>query len=62
MSKKHYELIAAAIRAARNEASGWDCGESGVDCVVESLCRAFAADNARFDSDRFSEACERKGV
>lgn len=59
MSKKDYELIAAAFRAARPCAVG-DRGRDWYDgwhAVVDSVADALASDNPRFDRARFLAAC-----
>lgn len=53
MTRKHYVMIADRIR--RN-------GEAGMDaltlaCLANDLAYEFAAENPRFDRERFIEAC-----
>jgi len=60
MTKKDFELIAQAVREAR-EGLGHD-GKAGADAftlnrVSDRLCRALSATNGRFDRDRFLRAC-----
>ena len=57
-SKKHYNLIAAAIRAQRLP------GERHVACdaLAEDLAALFEHDNPLFDSGRWFIACTRKPV
>lgn len=63
MTKKDFELIARALRAARaTEAltnvqlynEGWT---NGVDAAASELADALATTNPRFDRARFLEAC-----
>lgn len=59
MSRKHYELLAAALREARRD-EDFEL-EPGADGVATIICRhladALASDNPRFDRERFLKAC-----
>jgi hypothetical protein len=58
MTRKDYEIIAAAIKAARAVAAASttaDC-ETGVDLVVRAVGTALSLDNPRFDYTRFVTA------
>lgn len=46
MTRKHYKIIAEAIR-----------NEINIVRVVDNLVIAFQNDNKNFDSDKFYEAC-----
>jgi len=46
LSKKYYEMIALAIRTAKDKKG-----------VAYNLCECFAEDNPRFDARRFLQAC-----
>lgn len=58
MTKKDYEIIAAAIAKVRNsERANPPPGQhSTLILVVHELCLALKADNPRFDAERFWEA------
>ena len=61
MSKKHYEAVAAIIKAA------FDCEISRKECriahravvmlIASKLASLFYKDNSRFDRHRFLKAC-----
>ena len=53
MNKKHYQLIAQALREAR-EGSRED--KQVIRHIVTELIRVFTIDNERFDSKRFEDA------
>lgn len=61
MTRKDYETIAAALRAARPEADTSDTYQYGMlvswNVAVESLAYELARDNPRFDPVRFRAAC-----
>lgn len=57
MTKKDYELLAAAVRAALHEAGSNLSFESGVIATAEKLADRLALDNQRFDRARFIAAC-----
>jgi hypothetical protein len=46
LSRKYYEMIALAIRTAKDKKD-----------VAYNLCERFAEDNPRFDARRFLQAC-----
>jgi hypothetical protein len=50
MTRKDYETIAAALRAA-------PLGSASREVVVAYLSAALAADNVKFDAARFRAAC-----
>jgi len=74
MTKKHYEIIAAAFAAnlvAMRKAAAMfpDDGNKGQAALVEGaekmsadiaddLAKAFSRENARFDAARFLQACQ----
>lgn len=63
-SKKHYEVIAAAINAAHRQ-SDFVSGPSedykvGVSATARRIADAFKEDNSRFDIFKFVEACTRE--
>lgn len=64
MTKKYYELVAGVLNAARTVR----CSEERtyrpaiVNEIALGLAREFAADNPRFDRERFMQACGLKGV
>jgi hypothetical protein len=64
MTPKDYELIAAAIRAARYHANTGAPGlmpiadvDINMDYASAALANRLAADNPRFDRARFLKAC-----
>ena len=61
MTRKDYELIAAALRSSRGRI-GDDLGHNpeqsrGVRRAAAHLADALAQDNPRFDAQRFLTAC-----
>ena len=61
MSKKDYQAIARAlysVKAQDSEFRGRLTQGQMHDAVVTALADACQAGNARFDRDRFEEACE----
>lgn len=58
MTRKHYELIAGALRVARE--MGGDVATH--DRVAERTAAALAADNPRFNAQRFLTAAGHIGV
>lgn len=66
MTRKHFVAIAEAIQAERVEASPYggsidvptaDRVNEALDTVARRLADVFAADNPRFDRERFLAAC-----
>jgi len=56
MSRKDYEMVATAIRNSANRAvTAHD--QAMLRILSREIAGAFAADNARFDRDRFLAAC-----
>lgn len=61
MTRKDYELIAAALRSSR--ATNYTGSENralynnGVDNAAHNIARALQRDNPRFDRERFLVAC-----
>lgn len=65
MTRKDYEKLAAAFKEARRRSkveSPFDAGDRaaaerfGISLVEQEVRRVFAADNPRFDDDRFRRA------
>jgi hypothetical protein len=56
-TRAHYELIAAILNRRFYAEDGNETGRWVVDAVADDLCEVFAADNPRFDRDRFVAAC-----
>ena len=58
-TRKHYQIIAAALNRARpNPASGLYLERNSVWWdVIREIQAKFSADNPRFDGRRFVEAC-----
>lgn len=57
MSRKDYQLIAAAIKGQVNFASGDQLVLQVIKAIAISVAMALATDNPRFDRDRFMQAC-----
>lgn len=61
MTKRHFNLIAAAFREARERSTFCAYDSNTVDGVLgrltDDLCDIFAAENRLFDRDRFKAAC-----
>jgi hypothetical protein len=59
-AKRHYQDIASAIQEAKRRASGLQSPEMNVCwAIIESeLANTFAADNERFDRERYYRACQ----
>lgn len=57
MTKRDYEAMAAEIRAAIKPFA-WYQGDmlAGANKVIDAVADTFAADNDRFDRERFIEA------
>lgn len=56
MSRKDYVAIAAAIRAEYKAVSDGPALQRSVERVAERIANVLAADNPRFDRDRFLAA------
>jgi len=54
MTRKDYEIIAAAIKNAAMRAGN---DSETVDTIVYEIAHQLALDNPRFDADRFAAAC-----
>jgi hypothetical protein len=59
MTRKDYIVIASAVaKAATNaDSTGSTVTRSAITCVAYRLADILAADNPRFDLERFLEAC-----
>lgn len=58
MSKKDYVRLAAAMAEAKARIQAEPCGIGGAfNKCLDELVRALAADNGRFDAQRFIAAC-----
>lgn len=57
MTKKDYELIAAAFAEARDEMADHPGRIAGSAQVARRLASALRSTNPRFDRDRFLTAC-----
>ena len=63
MTRKDYQLIAEVIAGAINYEAEFNNNEIGADALKKlsvSLAMALRADNPRFDTNRFFDACEVK--
>lgn len=59
MTKKHYEIIAKAIRNGRDQIIIKDKDlENGINEIIKQLTKEFKEDNARFNENKFIEACK----
>ena len=54
MTRKHFELIANAIRVTKNTTEGDD---AALRELALNLCVEFKRENGRFNTNRFIEAC-----
>lgn len=59
MQRRHYKMIAQALSNARPAFNRKDNEEPLFQEIIGSLCRQLSADNPRFDSYRFAEACKK---
>lgn len=65
MTRKHYKMIAQAIKDQRDVAKNFlpACEVNGalmmLDSLAVQLCRDFMTDNPRFDQTAFLTACEK---
>ena len=62
MTRKDYELIAAAVKECRSTQNQayyglWCADDRTLDTVAGVLAEKLAADNPRFDRERFLQAC-----
>jgi hypothetical protein len=57
MTRKHFELIANAIRVTKNTTDG---DPAALRELALNLCVEFKRENGRFNSERFLNACEVK--
>lgn len=57
-TRQHYKAIAEIIREAKEDWRGGTPTELVLGTIEERLDSLFAADNPRFDSCRFRDACE----
>ena len=59
MTRKHYELIAEAIRQARNDVKPFyqPTPEAFIGRLIDRLVTALSNDNPRFNEEVFREAC-----
>lgn len=56
MTKKDYVAIANVVRSTVTEPSQ-EVHDPMLYALISGLCEVFAADNERFDRDRFVTAC-----
>ena len=56
LKRKHYLLIAAAIRRARSRATP-DGNENNIDTLANDLAAELKRDNPRFKTDEFLSDC-----
>jgi hypothetical protein len=54
MTRKHFELIANAIRVTKNTTEGDD---AALRELALNLCVEFKRENGRFNNERFLKAC-----
>lgn len=57
MTKKDYIAIAEAIRVADDSCDMDNASHTGVYIAATSITKVMAADNPRFDRDKFLKAC-----
>lgn len=59
MTKKDYIAISDLIRETREDltANATIDANATLELLINRLCYVFGRDNARFDSERFREAC-----
>lgn len=62
MTRKDYVLIAAAIARSRGHWSYNDLATAAIDRTAEQIAINLAADNPRFDRERFLEACKASDI
>ncbi len=55
MTRKDYELVAATLNRVR--AMYWVSKAGRYNAIVEELAASFKKDNARFDTEKFIDAC-----
>lgn len=59
MSRKDFEAVATAIRQAIVSCGMEGADDPVVEQITENLADVFAADNSRFDRERFAKAVHR---
>ena len=52
-SRRHYEAIADVLADVRGQFDEGGSCQFGVECAADALAAMFAADNSRFDNERF---------
>lgn len=57
MSKKHYELVAEAIREARADMVDYPVRVAGANQVARYIARYLRKNSSKFDRDKFLKAC-----
>ena len=57
MTRKDFEMLAAAIQSSLLEFADPSEGKDGIRTVANTLAQALRHDNPRFDRDRFLTAC-----
>lgn len=57
LAKKHFEAIAAILKAEKDTFQGNEAAELAVERVAHNLCDMFTEFNGRFDPVRFLTAC-----
>lgn len=57
MSRKHFEVIAEAIKNSASSLRDTPEHTDAIGCVARSLAAVFADENPRFDRARFLAAC-----
>jgi len=57
LTRQHYKAIARIIKEAREDYRGGTPTELVLSTISTQLADYFAADNPRFDGNRFLEAC-----
>jgi|GEM_PF-3264962 len=55
--RAQYVAIAATLADLREQFDDLSAGQFGVECSADAIARMFAADNPRFDNQRFRDAC-----
>ena len=56
MTKKHFQLVADALKALRQQQGNIQTGSEAADFLVGYFSSAFSSENPKFDKEKFLKA------